>query len=51
MEEVLLSALGIATVAVLLIETMLVPGSREAVRIPDNDTERYLKSRSDRYLD
>jgi hypothetical protein len=51
MEEVLLSALGVAAVAVVFVETVLVPGAKEMVRIPDNDTEQYLKSRSSRYRD
>jgi hypothetical protein len=51
MEEVLLSALGVAAGAVVLIETLLIPNQGEKVRIPDDDTERYLKDRSDRYFE
>ena len=46
MEEMLLSALSVAAAAVVLIETVLVPESREVARIPDEETERALKSRS-----
>jgi len=46
MEEMLLSALSVAAVAVVLIETVLVPGNREAARIPDDETERALRDRA-----
>lgn len=46
MEEMLLSAISVAAVAVVLIETVLVPGSREVARIPDEETEQALKNRS-----
>lgn len=45
MEQMLLSALGAAAVAIALIETVLVPGEREVARIPDDETERALKNR------
>ena len=47
MEQMLLSALSVAAVAVVLIETVLLPGEREVARIPDDETERSLESRLD----
>lgn len=47
MEQMLLSALSVAAVAVVLIETVLLLGEREVARIPDDETERSLKSRLD----
>ena len=47
MEQMLLSALSVAAVAVVVIETVLLPGEREVARIPDDETERALKSRFD----
>lgn len=46
MEELLLSAVSVAAVAIVLIETVLVPESREVARIPDQETESALKNRS-----
>ena len=46
MEQMLLSALSVAAVAVVLIETVLVPGNREVARIPDDETECNLRNRS-----
>lgn len=45
MEQMLLSALSVAAVAVVVIETVLLPGGREVARIPDDETERALKNR------
>lgn len=43
--DMLLSALSVAAVAVVLIETLMLPGEREVARIPDDETERALKNR------
>ncbi|MEY4685670.1 MAG: hypothetical protein RLZ25_2129 [Pseudomonadota bacterium] len=45
--EMLLSAVSVAAVAVVLIETVLLPGEREVARIPDDETERAMKNRFD----
>lgn len=45
--EMLLSAVSVAAVAVVLIETVLLPGEREVERIPDYETERAMKNRFD----
>ena len=47
MEQMLLSALSVAAVAFVVIETVLLPGEREVARIPDDETERALKNRID----
>ncbi len=47
MEQMLLSALSVAAVAVVVIETVLLPGEREVARIPDDETERAMKNRFD----
>lgn len=51
MEEVIWSALGLAGAAAVLIETVLIPSQGEKIRIPDEDSEAYLKDRSRRYLE
>ena len=51
MEDVLLSSLFAGVAALVLIETVLWPKEGEAARIPDEATEKSLKTRADRFDD